>query len=363
MTKVLDAGLEADYQKSVKSLTKLVKITLSDGTDLGYNGFNRDLTYDDLTGGGPIVYKANRGAEISALVQQIGFTPDTWEAKVLLDDPTVKTEDLIGGRWDGAEFVMYEVNYENLTAGRHAIPEGGRGTLGTVTVEGNEATCKMRPLTDAYLTVTGRKITRKCVALFGETLLCGKRLTVPLWPATTAVTAVDPRNARLGDIVGSASHPDRYFECVTAGTTDGAEPTFDPVLGNITTETGGVQWRAERALMISATVDVVTSPRVFSLTVATDAPDAFLERGKIRGTDNENEDREMDIKSWDLATKTLSLALPLEYAVVAGDGFDVFAGCLKRREDCKAHRNIRNAKAMYDVPGADFMLKIARQSA
>ena len=362
MTKVLDATLLAHYQKSVTSRTKLLKITRKDGQVFPFNGFNRDLTYDDLSGGGAIIYRAARGASVSALLQEIGFKPDTFDITFLIDDTVITTDDMVGGKFDGADYVLYEVNWSDLTAGRHLIPEGGRGKLGTVTVEGADGRVEMRPLSDAILTQRGRKVTRKCVALFGEPLLCGVRLEVGLWAALTAVTETDPRNARAGSIVRSLLHPDRYFENVTAGTTDASEPTFDPVLGNITTETGGVQWRAERAYKISVTVDVVTNQRVFSIVTATDAPDDFLKRGHVKGTSGANLGVEMDIKGWDLASRTLSLAIPLEFAVVSGDGFDVFAGCRKRRVDCKGRRNIRNAKAFYNVPGNDEAFKIVRAS-
>ena len=363
MTKVLPAALEAHYQRGVTTRTRLLKVTRKDGSAFGFTGFCRNLPYDDLAGGGPLTYKAATGAGASALVQEIGFKPDAFETSFLLDDVLITADDLIGGKWDGADYVSYEINYQDLTPGRHLIPEGGRGKLGTVTVEGADGRAQMRPLSEAYLTERGRSITRKCVAPFGEALLCGVRLEVGLWPALTAVTPVNARNARLGSIVRSLAHPDRYFECVAGGNTDAGEPIFDPVLGNITTETGGVQWRAERAYKIQATVDVVTDQRVFSIVTATDAPDDFLKRGKVAFTSDANQGEQMDIKGWDLPSRTFSLALPMPFAVAPGDSLDVFAGCRKRRFDCKERRNIRNAKAMYNVPGNDEAFKILRVSA
>jgi hypothetical protein len=60
-------------------------------------------------------------------------------------------------------------------------------------------------------------------------------LTLAAWTATTAYS--------LGDIVRPATWDNRFYECVVAGTSAGAEPTFNTTLGDETTD-NDITWQA-----------------------------------------------------------------------------------------------------------------------
>lgn len=350
--------LGADYERSVTSFARLLKLERADGSvTVGAAAFRRDIPYDD--GGGEITYRAAAGADASALEQALGYKSETLDLAWLLDDVEITSEDILAGLWDGARYTIYEVDYTDLTPGRHHIPDGGRGWLGDVTLEGDQATAKMRSLLDAFNIERGRVVTRQCVAPFGDPVECGLDLEPPLWSATTAVTLTDPRNQRIGSRVRPTSFNDRVFRCTTAGTTGGAEPAWNLTIGG-TTADGSAVWTTERAPTLEATVDVVTDQRIFTVTVATDAPDDWITRGRVKFTSGPNAvARPMDVKAWDLATKKLTLALPMPFAVTNGETLKIFAGCPKTRAGCKARANIENALGFFAVPLNDEVYKVS----
>ncbi len=353
--KVFPAELDAHYAQAVTTLTQILKLTRKDGQVFGFTSFNRDLDYDD--GAGLVTYRAASGADASAFESSAGFRPDAFEVGWLLDDATITLQDLAAGRWDRTDYVLYEVNYKDLASGRHWIVE--RGRIGDVSIEGGAALAKCRPLMEAYLAQVGRTIGPKCVAPFGDAELCGVDLEPPPWSASTAVTPAHPRDQKVGSLVRPTSFNDRFFECSGGGTTGSTEPAWDLTIGN-TTADGSALWTTRRALLVEATVDVVTDERVFTLSYTGDAPDDLLARGRVAFTGGANAGEVMDIKTWELATRTVTLALPMPYPVASGDPVRLTAGCLKRRGDCKAFRNIENHRGFPDVPGNDARMQILR---
>lgn len=356
--KTFPGTLGADYEKAVTTFARLLKLKRHDGLILGFTGHDQDLPYDDGSGDGEITYKSKLGLDGLATQQSLGYRPDGAEISFVIDDAAITVAELAAGLWDHAEYTIYEINYEDRTTGRHYIPDGGRGWIGAVSLRGQRGDAQMRPLSDAYSIEKGRTVGRKCIAPFGDAVLCGVRLEAPFWAASTAVSVVNPRRANVGSIVRPNVFNDRIFECTTAGTTGAVEPTWNTTIDG-TTSDGTAEWTARQAYLIEAVVDAVTDKRNFTVTVSTDAPDAFLTRGRVRFTSGPNAAaRPMDIKAWSLAGKSIELMLPMPFTISPGETLDIFAGCPKTRAGCKARRNIEHAIAFFDVPGNDEVYKV-----
>jgi uncharacterized phage protein (TIGR02218 family) len=84
-------------------------------------------------------------------------------------DTPVSEIDLMAGAYDYAEFVAYQVDYNNLVSGRHIILQ--TGTLGrtTVTDSGLSFTSELRGLTQALKQSITEKWSLTCRAVFGST--------------------------------------------------------------------------------------------------------------------------------------------------------------------------------------------------
>jgi len=108
----------------------LLKIIARDGTALGICGLDRDITYDD--GAGSLLYSAPIGLDLSAIESSDSTDIDNAEGTLLLADAGPFTEEKItAGYLDGADFVVYRINWADLSQG-HYIPPGGVGVVGAV---------------------------------------------------------------------------------------------------------------------------------------------------------------------------------------------------------------------------------------
>ena len=109
----------------------LLKITARDGTSMGVCGLDRDITYDD--GDGALLYSAPVGLDLSAAESSSTLEVDNAEGIVLLADAGPFTAEKVdSGYLDNGTFVVYRINWADLTMG-HYIPPGGSGTIGAVT--------------------------------------------------------------------------------------------------------------------------------------------------------------------------------------------------------------------------------------
>lgn len=97
----------------------------------GVTSLDRSLVYDD--GSGELEYSASIGLEASAVKFTSSIEVDNAEAKSLFPvfDIPISEDDIAAGAYDFAEFRLYLVNYEDLSAG-HVLVQAG--TLGRITV-------------------------------------------------------------------------------------------------------------------------------------------------------------------------------------------------------------------------------------
>ena len=162
-----------------------------------------------------------------------------------------------------------------------------------------------------------------------------------------------------------SSFNDRHFKCIVAGTSGGSEPSWDTTLGNPTVESvsGGPTWETIRArtllVTVSSTSGDVTSNRDFVITYAGDAPDAFITGGLVTWISGANADvPPMEVKSWDLATKTIILFLPMPFDIAGGETIEIQAGCLKDVPTCRdTFDNIFNFIGEPYVPGIKVLIR------
>ena len=198
--KSIPIELQAHLDSQVNTTCLLLKITRNVGAfgaalpPLGVTTLDQAVTYDD--GDGAITYSAMAGFIPSNLSTTGDMGVDNAEAEILVpafDLGPVVEADINAGRYDSAPFVLYRVNYNDLTAGRHEIILSG--TLGQARVVGGlSAFCELRSLTQQMKQTVCEVDSITCRATFGSAA-CGVDVST-LWENGT-VSAVGSETDRI----------------------------------------------------------------------------------------------------------------------------------------------------------------------
>jgi len=174
------APLQAHKGLSSTTVTLCLLIgPLPDNSYRGMTELDRDVVYDD-TGGiiaatrtpGSFTYKARIGSELSALSSTADLGVDNAETSML--PPFVGAESegftvaqINAGDLDRVPYVVYKVNYNDLTAGRHEIVCGGY--LGEIRRKvGDLQVGELRSLSQILKQVIVELDSRTCRAKFGS---------------------------------------------------------------------------------------------------------------------------------------------------------------------------------------------------
>ncbi len=181
--KTLAAGLAAHYATGSTTVAHCLAFTRSDGQTFRFTSHDADL----IVGGA--VYRAGPGLEVSDLVLTAGLAPDNLELRILYADDAITRADLLAGRWDGATFRLFAVNYADLTAGTDEILTG---TTGEVRVTRDEAfTLELRGLKQALQRTRGVVTQKTCRYRLGDTA-CSVNLA-PYTRTGTVSSVTSPR--------------------------------------------------------------------------------------------------------------------------------------------------------------------------
>lgn len=149
------------------------------------------------------------------------------------------------------------------------------------------------------------------------------------------------------------------FVCTQEGTTDIETPVYNYALGAVTVD-GSAQFTASQPLhMFTLTITEVVSNKVFKVANTVDKPNDWFEWGVVEMLDGLNVKKKVEVMSWDNATKTITLALPLPYIPLVGQKLRMHTGCAKSRDVCvNKFNNMHNYRGEPDLPGTDQYFKI-----
>ena len=190
MSRSIPAALQSHLDTRVTTYTYLLKIMPVGGAAFGLARLDQDVTYLTVT------YKAARGFNESASAANEGQGVDNAEAEILIADSSalgITVAQINSGYLDDAGWIMYLVNYADLTQG-HAVIGSGRvgeirsmdGLLGAVELRSWSQLAKQKSV------LWPTSIT--CLATFGDsTTGCGAALT---WSATQTVTSLGTETDR-----------------------------------------------------------------------------------------------------------------------------------------------------------------------
>jgi uncharacterized phage protein (TIGR02218 family) len=388
--KTISAALKAHLAKTVTTLATCWKVTLKNGTVLGFTDHTRNLVVSGVT------YHSSSGYTPTAIESSNMLAVDTLEVQAILDGGMVTEEDLLAGLWDNAAVQVFWVNYEDLSMG---ILIQKTGTLGQITIKGTSFLAEMRGMTQAYVNNIGDLYAPLCRAKFGDAK-CKVDLTP--YTKTGTVQGVDTTNRVITDssrteagptggkaITGISRAKRAVVTCVGHGFGSGSNVFISGVVGVVRSGSsdGSTFYPGSGASINGYTygIDVIdadhfsinldtrngsndptTGPEwslVYSDYVsggtATPYGDAgYFDYGLMTFNSGLNSGLSMEVKSYHPGT--IELQLPMPYQVAVGDTYTIIAGCGKRvNEDCKTrYNNVVNFRGEPHLPGADQLMAV-----
>jgi uncharacterized phage protein (TIGR02218 family) len=152
------------------------KLTLTDGTVLGFTSHDQDITYSK------VVYEAATGFIPSAVATSNDMAVDTLEVQGYIKSDRISDADLISGRFDMAKIEVFIVNWANLT---DKIVYVRKGTIGEIKYGQVSFTADLRGMLDVYQAKAGMIYQKLCRAKFGDTKC---KADVTAYTATGTVT-------------------------------------------------------------------------------------------------------------------------------------------------------------------------------
>ncbi|MGB0960583.1 MAG: DUF2163 domain-containing protein [Halocynthiibacter sp.] len=196
---VMDTDLLSHLQTGATTVCHVWIVTRRDGTAHGFTDHDRDLEIEG------VMCKADTGVSATMLHQSSGLSIDNSEAAGALKDGSITEEDILAGRYDGADVVSWLVNWETPEQ-RHVL---FRGALGEITRGGGAFQAELRGLTERLNQPQGRVYHPACPHVLGDGG-CGLNLDTPIF--TGVGTIVSHENALNFVIAGGAGYDPGWFE-------------------------------------------------------------------------------------------------------------------------------------------------------
>lgn len=192
-------ALKAKLKTGAVGLCRCWAVTKRDGEVLGFTDHDRDLSFDG------VVYEAGAGLDAGAVERSTGLSVDNGQALGALRSDKIREQDLLAGRFDGAEVRQWLVDW--------AEPEDRlelfRGSLGEIRSGSGQFEAELRGLGEALNQPIGRSFLKTCDRDLGDTK-CGVDLGDPAFSTDGVVSGVEGRQAL--SFVPSDDYAQRWFE-------------------------------------------------------------------------------------------------------------------------------------------------------
>lgn len=192
-------ALKAHLASGSTTLARAFAVTRKDGQVMGFTDHDRDLTFEGVT------FRADTGLTARALQMGTGLAVDNSEAFGALRSDAISEEDIMAGRYDGAEVLGWLVNWADVSMRALQF----RGSLGEITRSGGAFKAELRGLSEALNQPQGRIYQARCQAILGDGA-CRFDLDQPGYSDERPVEMV--AGARTFDFAAMPGFDDRFFE-------------------------------------------------------------------------------------------------------------------------------------------------------
>lgn len=177
--RVLEAGVAAHLASGATTLANCWRIARGDGVVLGFTDHDEALSFDGTE------YRPAHGLDGSEAVGKLGAQVDTAEVVGVLSSDAIAEEDILLGRFDGAEVATWRVNWRDV-AQRWLVR---RATIGEIAREDGVFRAELRSGQAALNVPKGRVYQALCDAELGDAR-CGVDLSDERYRAEAVVAEV-----------------------------------------------------------------------------------------------------------------------------------------------------------------------------
>lgn len=202
------SDLSAHLRSGATTVCRAWKVLRRDGVCLGFTDHDLDLHFDG------VAFAAQSGLTAKALQQSTGLSVDNSEAIGALSDVAVSEEDILAGRYDGAEVTAFLVNWAKPDERMVLF----RGTFGEITRKAGVFEVELRGLSEPLNRPQGRVFQSGCSAVVGDHQ-CGVDLTRAEFRFEARVAEVSGQQGLL--LAGMTDHPENWFSAGTLTIEDG----------------------------------------------------------------------------------------------------------------------------------------------
>ena len=191
--------LKAHLASGSTTVARAFAVTRGDGLVMGFTDHDRDLAFEGIN------FRADTGLTAKALQMGTGLAVDNSEAIGALRSDAITEEDILAGRYDGAEVRAWLVNWVDVS--ERALQF--RGSLGEITRSGGAFSAELRGLSERLNLPQGRIYHARCSAVLGDAH-CRFNLNQPGYAEERAAEIIE--GARVFRFVNFAGFEDRFFE-------------------------------------------------------------------------------------------------------------------------------------------------------
>ncbi|MCU9848709.1 DUF2163 domain-containing protein [Defluviimonas sp. WL0024] len=191
--------LREHLRSGATTLCRAFAVTRRDGLVLGFTDHDRDLHFDGVD------FRADSGLTAKAIQQATGLSVDNTEAFGALRSDAIIEQDILAGRYDGAEVRGWLVNWVDVSVRALQF----RGTLGEIVRSGGAFTAELRGLAEELNQPQGFVYHARCSAILGD-----KRCKFDLGRAgySSQRPVEEAEDARVFRFASFAGFEDRWFE-------------------------------------------------------------------------------------------------------------------------------------------------------
>lgn len=359
--KTISTALAAHLAGELVTTATLWKVSLQNGTILGFTDHDADIVWSGLT------YAAATGFNRSAITAAGDLSVDNLEVMGFLTSPSIVEADLMGGKWDYARVDVYLCNWADLTQGTLYLRTG---YIGKITELRQAWKAEVRGIAQLLSQRIGELYQPTCRAYLGDS-----RCTVSLTSFTKTGTVQSVLSNRIiNDSTRTEAGPPggvaisaitNANPCVITATAHGLITNQQASIGGLTAgpvALNGGTWYVTviNANQISIPVDTtntLTYPAYVSGGVLSPIGAGYFDGGLLTFNTGACAGFSMEIKSY--VPGQITLALPMGYQVSVGDTYTAIAGCDHQRSTCvNKFSNIANFRGEPDLPGLDRLMKV-----
>lgn len=349
--KTISDALKAEIAGDVTRLTSCWSIVRRDGTTFYLTEHDQDLVIDGLT------YKAATGFVRTALSATADVSVANLEVTGVFDDDTITSADLRAGLFDFAEVRVFLVNWADLTMGTMALHRGYLGEV--VSAPSGTFSAELRGLVQRLAQRVGDLYSVDCRADLGDSK-CKVQIAPDVIVRGQTYAAGDyVRVVTDGAHADSRQYQDRIYLCTQGGAAAGTPPSYDTTPGNSTTDGAAVFLCVQAWTRSGSVTDVTDRTNItYSLdTAEARNQDGWFNYGVLTWESGANLGRSIEVQASTLAG-AMTLWLPMEQPIAAGDRFRVYLGCDKLTTTCIGKfANIVNFRGEPFVPGIDQVIQ------